>query len=47
MNGVMLVALFPLGNNGVEFVFAFSQNPNIFLHDEACSWLEGSAGKIN
>ena len=41
MNGVMLVALFPPGDDGVEFVFSFSQEPNVFLHDETCSWRGG------
>lgn len=39
MNGVMLVTLFPLGDESVEFVFSVSQEPNVFLHNETCSWL--------
>lgn len=39
MNGGVLMTLFPLGDESVEFVFSVCQEPNVFLHNETCSWL--------
>lgn len=41
MDGLILVPLFPQGHYSVEFVFSFSQEPNVSLNDETCSWREG------